>query len=106
MSLITDVLVVTLLAETAAIEQVNAHLAATDQRGQQLRPLNMDAAGGTKFSSFRVYAAAFNYVDYPGLRDSLLSAPWTAPEDVFIHVDGEGYWERFSPADAAATPAP
>lgn len=105
MSVITDVLIVTLFAEAAAIEHVNKHLAATDPRGQQLQPLNMDAAGGSKFSSFCVYAAAFNYVDYPDLRESLLSAPWHAPEDVIICVDGESVAERFAPAGPLLTPA-
>ena len=105
MSVITDVVVVTLFAETAAIEQVNAHLAATDQRGQQLCPLNMDAAGGSKFSSFHVYAAAFNYVDCPELRESLLSAPWHAPENVIIWIDGETDSERFTPAGVAVIQA-
>jgi hypothetical protein len=98
MSLITDVVVVAMFNEDAAIAHVNAHLAATDSRKQQLEPLDMNAAGGTKVSSARVYAAAFNYVDWPGLRDALLAAPWRLPEDVTVCVDGEGFSERFTPA--------
>ena len=63
----------------------------------------MDAAGGSKFSSFHVYAAAFNYVDCPELRESLLSAPWHAPENVIIWIDGETESERFTPAGVTVT---
>ena len=83
MSLITDVVVVAMFNEDAAIAHVNAHLAATDSRKQQLEPLDMNAAGGTKVSSARVYAAAFNYVDWPGLRDALLAAPWSSPSTLW-----------------------
>jgi hypothetical protein len=103
MSLITDVVVVAMSREDDAIAYVNKHLTANDVREQQLAPLDMSAAGGGKVASSAVYAAAFNYVDVPDLRDALLAAPWRFPAWVTICIDGEGCgFERLTPGDPAA----
>jgi hypothetical protein len=89
MSLITDVVIVTMSREDQAIAHVNAHLLATDERKQQLTPLDMRAAGGSKVASACVYAAAFNYIHLAELKEALLTAPWRIPEWVTICIDSE-----------------
>lgn len=96
MSLITDVVVVALCNEDAAIAEVNEHLAEAND-GQQLEPLSMDAAGGFKAISARVYAASFNYLNCDDLRAALISAPWRLPRHVTFSVYGETWDERFWP---------
>ena len=89
MSYITDVVVVAMSWEDEAIAHVNKHLMAAGQR-QQIAPLGMDAAGGRKVASSRVYAAAFNYVDLAALKDALLAAPWRFPGWVTVCINDEG----------------
>lgn len=98
MSLITDVVVVTMSGEDAAIEHVNKQLAADASfEGQQLRPLDMSAAGGFKAISARVWAASFNYGDVASLAGWLEAAPWRIPRNVTICIDGENYDARLFP---------
>lgn len=98
MSLITDVIVVCMYAEKDANEHVNKLLAADKSfKGQQLAPLNMDAAGGFKAISASVYAASFNYGDMSSLHDYLAAAPWCQPRSVTICIDGENFDERIFP---------
>lgn len=95
MSVITDVVVVAMYGEDAAIEQVNKRLAAdVSFRGQQLAALDMSAAGGDKAISACVYAASFNYGDIPSLRGYLADAPWHIKRNVMICIDGELDSER------------
>lgn len=98
MSVITDVVVVAMFAEDDAIAEVNRRLA--DPGGQELRPLDMAAAGGRKVISARVYAASFNFLDCADLREALMTAPWMSPRAVTFCVDGETWTERFWPGDA------
>ena len=62
MSYITEVVV--LGAYPRTIERLNNWLKHHDGRQQQLRKIDMDAAGGTKFFVGSVWAAAFNYVPH------------------------------------------
>jgi hypothetical protein len=95
-SLITDVVIVAMYAEDDAITAVNAALGEYGE-DQQLRPLDMSAAGGHKAISARVYAASFNYLNCPDMREALLSAPWKYPREVTFCVSGETWEERFYP---------
>lgn len=98
MSVITDVVVVCMHREGAAIEHVNMQLAAdVTFRGQQLAPLDMKAAGGHKVITAEVYAASFNYGDIPSLCDYLSAAPWRIPNAVTICWDGESDSGRLVP---------
>jgi hypothetical protein len=97
-SLITDVVVVCMYPEPAAIEHVNKLLAADRSfEGQQFEPLDMTAAGGYKAISADVYAASFNYGDISSLRQYLTEAPWRRSQSVTICVDGETVEERIFP---------
>lgn len=98
MSLITDVVVVCMYPENDAIEHVNKLLAADESyKGQQLAPLNMDAAGGFKAITADVWAASFNYGDISSLHGYLTAAPWRHPGSVTICIDGETVEERIFP---------
>lgn len=88
MSLITDVVVVAMCGEDAAIDRVNEQL---------LARLDMSAAGGFKAISARVYAASFNYGDIPALEQYLTDAPWRLPRSVTVCIDGENYDSRIFP---------
>lgn len=95
MSMITDVVVVTMLSEDDAIAHVNAALAADSRHeGQRLEALDTMHAGGLKVVSACVYAAAFSYVGAQALRDALTAAPWRAPGSVTICIGAEGDFMR------------
>ena len=98
MSQITDVVVVCMSPEAAAIEHVNKLLAADESfGGQQLAPLDMGTAGGFKAITARVYAASFNYGDISSLQDYLSAAPWRLPRSVTVCIDGENFDGRIFP---------
>lgn len=96
MSHITDVVVVAMFPEDAAMRHVSEALAAAGEE-QRLEPLDMSAAGGHKVISAQVWAASFNYLDWSTLKDALMAAPWRIPSGVTILADGEGISERLSP---------
>ena len=87
MSSITDVLLVTGLDEDEAVAKVNAWLTENDYRKQQLRKINLDAAGGDKVICTDLWAAAFNYLDIGGLEDAIRAAPWELPHSVVAYFN-------------------
>lgn len=91
MSVITDVVIVTMHGEDEAIARVNDWLAQNDPRKPRLNRLAAEeaGAGGTKVSSAVLYAAAFNYVDGSGLEDAIRAAPWRCPSFVVAYFDDE-----------------
>lgn len=91
MSVITDVVIVTMHGEDEAIAHVNRWLAENDPRQPELNRLDAETAGagGTKVSSAVLYAAAFNFVDGPGLEDAIRTAPWRCPSFVVAYFDHE-----------------
>jgi hypothetical protein len=97
MSYITNVLIQG--AHTETIESLNTWLAEADtERSQQFQRIDMDAAGGYKVYTPKVWAAAFNYGPMgellPKLRD-----PETWGVSVLlvsVVVDGEETNEAFT----------
>lgn len=103
MSLITDVVIVTIGGDDKAVATINEWLLENDQRKPQL--LKLDAgkagAGGTKASSLFLYAAAFNFVDVSGLEEAIRRAPWRCPSSIAAYFNGEmGSAYVMSPARA------
>lgn len=89
MSYITNVLIYG--ASEKDVEALNEWIKANDQeRKQFLGRINMDAAGGTKFFTDDVWAAAFNYAP-SGLRGKLRDpSTWgNGLLSVMVFVDGE-----------------
>lgn len=61
-----------------------------DRRGQSFRKIDMDGAGGCKFFSSDVYAAAFNVVDGEELEAWFKSLPWGDYDSAFLVWETEG----------------
>ena len=91
MSVITDVVIVTMHGEDEAVAHVNRWLKDNDPREPQLNRLDAEksGAGGTKVSSTVLYAAAFNFLDVSGLEDAIRAAPWRCPSFVVAYFDDE-----------------
>lgn len=96
MSYITHVIVQG--ADQQQIDGLNEWLRENDERQQELRPINMDAAGGTKYYVIDVWAAAFNYMPL-GLREKLLDPETWGVRKYLVSVilDGEESTEVFAP---------
>lgn len=77
-----------------AIKQVNVDLARRDHRGQEFQPLDMDNAGGNKWFSGYVWAAAFNHVFPRDIKAAVASAEWPQPDRVVLILDGEAYQDH------------
>ncbi len=78
--------------EADAVAHVNAALAKAEDGGrgdQAFNEIEMNEAGGRKFFTHGVYAAAFNYMPHQALRDALDAAPWRAPWDVVLIIDAD-----------------
>lgn len=95
MSYITDVVIYG--AKKEAMDNVNAWLQENDpERHQALQPLDVDVAGGSKFFTSSIYAAAFNYMPLDLI--DLLKKPETWLNGclgVIVMVDGENGTETF-----------
>jgi hypothetical protein len=77
MSLLTEV---TVIVETCPGDRFTAAITAPldgDPRGQSLRKLDTDGAGGSKWYCSGIYAAMFNYVTPSDVKDFLDSLDWT-----------------------------
>ena len=74
MSYVTDVLLIGSYGIHEEVEEFNAWCLEHDpERKQQLRPLDMDGAGGTKVIGARVYAMGGNYFPWYDLRNAVLA---------------------------------
>ena len=94
MSWIDEALLYDCYGNAEVIEQVNGELAERDpDRRQQFAPLDMDAAGGAKFFTGNVWAAAFNYVLPEHIKAAVAGASWRHPENVVLILDGDSYEE-------------
>ncbi len=95
MSYITEVVVFG--AREQEIEPLNKWLYEEDsERHQQLMPINMDAAGGTKYFTTKVWAAAFNYVPIDLTEKLKDPATWGYHVRLIsVVIRGEEYDEAF-----------
>jgi hypothetical protein len=91
MSVITDVLIVTMGGEDEAVASINRRLEEDDSRKQQLNRLDAEeaGAGGGKVASTVIYAAAFNFLDIGDFEEAIFRAPWRIPSAVVIYVNPE-----------------
>lgn len=87
MSLITPVMLIGVHEED--IKQVNEWLLENDKdRKQQLQQINMDEAGGNKFFTTKVWAAAFNYLP-AGFEEFVTQLEWPKSYDVKLLIEYE-----------------
>lgn len=89
MSLITDMVIFTGMDEHDAMDRLNAWCGQNDPRKQQFRPLDPDAAGGSKFFCGEVWAMAGNYFPHQQLIETFADFNWRYPEHVVLIVDAE-----------------
>jgi len=92
MSIIVDFMVIAKY-EDKAMEEVNRALAVADsERHQQFQELSTDQAGGTKFFTTPVWAAAFNHLLPETVREAICRADWDEPDEALI-IEASGDFE-------------
>jgi len=92
MSVIVDYMIVLDNYEDEAMDVVNKLLDEVDDaRHQQFRKIGMGRAGGSKFYTSDVWAAAFNHLIPTDVDDCIASAPWRYPDEVLVIVSGPDY---------------
>jgi hypothetical protein len=92
MSVICDALLFISKGRQGDIEKVNEAIN-DEARGQGFERLDMQGAGGSKFFSGEVWAAAFNHVTPSRVEDAVASVDWADPEGVVLVLDPYDYNE-------------
>ena len=93
MSVIFDAMLVAFMNEDDAIEALNKALDEKDtERHQSFERINMDGAGGSKFFTTYVYAAAFNHLAPGDVEECICAAPWRYPRSVLYVMELGDYF--------------
>lgn len=97
MGSISNGILITSAWEQAAVDRLNAWCRAEDpDRGQVFMPVDMGAAGGTKYVTATVHAMGGNYFRMEAITGGVLrSFNWAFPEGVVLIV-GSGNHEALS----------
>ena len=93
MSYITEAVVWVHSERRDLAEALTAPLPFDEQRQQVLRPLETDDAGGTKWFTSGLYAAAFNYVSGDDLEGWFKSLPWRPYDRATLIWETESAYE-------------
>lgn len=92
MSVIVDAAILLSGHEHDAIEAVNARLREEDTaRRQQFQKLDVDKAGGSKWFTGEIWAAAFNHLIPHDIEEAVAVAPWRYPDEVVYWQDAYDY---------------
>jgi hypothetical protein len=88
MSVIFDAMLVLEMDDRNGIAALNRLLHEADaERHQQFAQIDMGGAGGSKFFTKPVYAAAFNHFIPEDVEECIRATPWRRPEWVLYVMD-------------------
>lgn len=96
MSVIFNAMLIFELSDRPGVEALNKLLYEVDtERHQQFGEINMDGAGGSKFFTQDVYAAAFNHLTPDDVEDCVCRASWRFPATVlYIRDLGDYHYDE------------
>lgn len=92
MSVIFNAMLVFEMADRQGVEALNRLLHKADsERHQQFAKIDMGGAGGSKYFTGDVYAAAFNHFIPNDVEDCIRATPWRNPNWVLYVRDPGDY---------------
>jgi hypothetical protein len=87
-SVIFNAMLILEMSDRGGVEALNKLLYEKDtERHQQFGKVDMDGAGGTKFFTTDVYAAAFNHFVPEDVEECIAQTPWRFPDTVLYVRD-------------------